>query len=134
MDPLESRARRETEGCLDLTDPLGLRERLECPEAPAHSVQLVPLVCPDNKESKELKVLLEELVQRERKVFKDLLDLLAHQAKSSSLCQSREVPNPSGRSMPVRLCQRQTQTCPLLMPPAQSSSWAVKAWRRSLAL
>lgn len=115
-------------------DPLGLRERLECPEALAHSVLLVLLVCLANKELRELKVLLEELVPRERKVFRDLLDLLDHQVKSSSLCQSRGVRNPSGQSMPVRLCQRQTQTCPLLMPPEQSSLWAVKAWKRSLAL
>lgn len=57
------------------------RERPECPEALAPSVLLVPLVCRVNKESRELKELREELVQRERKVFRDLLDLLAHQVK-----------------------------------------------------
>lgn len=107
---------------------------MECLEAPDHSALLVPLVCPAHKVSRELKVLLEDLVQRERKVFKVLLDPLAHQVKSSSLCRSREVLNPSGRSMPVRLCQRQIRTCPQLMPPVQSSSWAVKEWKRSLVL
>lgn len=132
--PLESRVRRETVDCLGLMDLLGLRERLECPEAPAHSALLVPLDCLDNKVSRELKALLEELDQRERRVFKDPLDLLGHQVKSSNLCRSREVPNPNDPSMLVRLFQRQTQTCLLPMPLAQSSSWAVKEWRRSLAL
>lgn len=134
MGLLESRARRETVVCLGLTDPLVQRERLECPEALALSAPLVPLVCLVHKVSRELKVPLEDLVQKERRVFRDLLDLLAHQGKSSSLCQSREAPNPSVPSMPVRLCQSQTRTCLLLMPPVQSSSLAVKAWRRSLAL
>lgn len=134
MDLLESRARRETADCLGLTDPLGLRERLECPEALAHSDLLAPLVCLANKVSREQKERLEDQVQRERKVFRDPLDLQAHQVKSSSPCQSREVLNPSGRSMPVRSCQRQTQICRRLMPPVQSSLWAVKAWRKSLGL
>lgn len=67
--------------CLVLMDPLDRRERLECPEAPVPSVLLDPLVCLANKESRELKEPLEELVQRERRVFRDLLGLLAHQVK-----------------------------------------------------
>lgn len=116
-----SRARRETAVCLVLTDLLVLKERTECLEAPAHLVQPVPLVCLALKVSRELRVLLEELVQRERRVFRDPPDLLAHQGRSSSPCPSREVQNPSVPSMQVRWSLNRTRTCLPLTLPALSS-------------
>lgn len=121
LDPQESRERRETVVCLGLTEPLDPRERMECLEAPGPSVQLVLLVCLVLKVSRELRVLLEELVQRERKVFKDPLDLLAHQVRSSSPCPSRGVQNPSAPSTPASCSPNPTPTCLLLTPPALSS-------------
>jgi len=112
LDPQESRERRETEVCLGLRDPLDPKESLECKGAPDPSAPLVLLVCLVLKVSKELRVLLEELVQRERRVFQDLLDLLAHQVRSSSPCPSRGVLSPSVPSMPASCSLSPTPTCP----------------------
>lgn len=94
--------KRETEVCLVLMDWPAPKERLECLEAAAHSVHPVLLVYLAHKGSKELRVLLEGQVQRERKVFRDPRDLLAHLGRSSSPCPSRGVQNPSGLLTPVK--------------------------------
>lgn len=119
LDPPESRERRETEVCPGLRVRPDQREKLEWLEEPDPSALLVLLVCLVLKVSKELRVLLEELVQREKKVSKDLLDLLARQARSFSLCPSRGVQSPNAPSTPASCSP--TPTCPHPTPRAPSS-------------
>lgn len=121
LDPQESRERREIEVCLALMDPPDLKERLEWLEARDPSALLVLLVCLVLKVSKELRVLPEELVRREKRVYKDLLDLLARQVRSSSPCPSRGVPSPSVPSMPASCSPSPIPTCLHLTPLALSS-------------
>lgn len=121
LDPPESRERRETEVCPALTVHQDQKERLEWAEEPDPSALLVLLVFLVLKESKEPRVLLEDLVQREKRVFKDLLDLLVLQARSSSRSPSRGAPSPSAPSTPASCSQTATRTCPHPTPPEPSS-------------
>lgn len=120
-DPLESRERKETEVFLALRDPLDPKEKMECLEELDRWALLGLLVCLVLKVSKVQRERVEELVQREKRVCKDLLDLQAPQARSFSLCQSRGVPSRNAPSMPVSCCPSLTATCRHLTPPVPSS-------------
>lgn len=103
--------RRATEVCLGPTAPVDPKERPECLEEQDPSALLGLLVFLVLKESKELKVLLEELVQKEKRVYQDPLDFLAHRARLFSHYPSRGVPSPSGPSMLASCFLSTTLTC-----------------------
>lgn len=108
-----------TEDFLDRMEQLDPKERLVCLVVLDLSVLLVLQVSLAPEELRALKVHLVVLALRERKVYKDPLDLLALQVMSFSHCPFKSPRSLSVPSMPARWSQ--IRTTHQLTPPVRSS-------------